>query len=843
LEFGFVSDFGFRHSDFDMEWLTDLLGVEAPPGTRFSSGELDFRPLFHWGWAIPLVVALGAGVFFLYWRERGRINPVVRGLMATLRTALIVLLVLMLFRPILLAEFEGERAQPVVLLLDNSQSMKIQDRRLSHADQLRVAIARGMLPARTPVKGRDAPADLPAKLPKDPPRADLVKAVLANPQLDLLAGFRKHGPLRPYLFGQDLHGAVKESLDKAPNAKLAGLVLADFDAHEPRTGLADAVNQLLQRKDGELPAAIVVMTDGRDNASKLTLEEVASECARLGVPLHIYGVGSAEGGSLQLKDVVVADTLFFDDVVAVPLRWRAQGFKGGTVEMKLTLGGKVVAQRDVPVRSGEELRDVLTFTPPKGKEREEKLDLVASIRLKDKDGYADSMTRPVRLLDSKVKVLYVENTPRWEFKFLQPALLRDRRVEAKFILVGADPETLRPPGSLTREQRAHWPYLQAFPTREKLLEYDLVILGDVPTGPKGFLTGPQMEWLREYVEDFRGGLVVIAGRQHMPAAYHDTPLGKLLPVEFLARKFQAEAEKSTKPYHPVLTEAGRRAEMLALADAPEENLRLWRELPGFFWHYPVTKLRPGATSLLSHPRAKMGEEPMTVLALHTIGKGQVLFAATDETWRWRYNAQDKYFGRFWGQLIYQMGLPHLLGNNSSRVHMELERSEALLGRPGLLYVRLLDRDFRGLKVKNVTAELRRLDAKAGQPRGRTLQLERDETGDGQYRVLLPHDTPGRFEVHLTTPEPATFQYRVNTPPQHELEEAPMADEALREAARVSGGRFYQEEDLHSLADSLRPRREPFTMRQEVLLWNWLTFALFVLLITVEWVLRKFSNLS
>ncbi len=826
-----------------MEWLTDLLGVEAPPGTRLSSAELAFRGLFPW-WAAALLVALlGAGVFLLYWRERGRLGFVRRALMATLRTALIVLLVLMLFRPLLLAEFVGRRAQPIVLLLDNSQSMKQQDRRLSQADQLRVAIAKGLVPPRTPVKGSEAPADLPANLPKDPDRADLVRAVLSNPQLELLEGLRRHGPLRPYLFGQDMHGAVKESLDKADPAKLAERVLADFDAHEPKTGLADALNQLLQRKDGELPAAVVVMSDGRDNASKLTLEEAAAECARLGVPLHIYGVGSAEGGSLRLKDVVVADTLFYDDQVAVPLRWRAQGFKTGTVEMTLTLGGKVVAQREVPVRSGEELRDVLTFTPTKGKDREEKLDLVASIRLKDNEAFQDRMTRPVRLLDSKVKVLYVENTPRWEFKFLQPALLRDRRVDAKFVLVSADPETLRPPGSLTPAQRARWPYLQAFPTREKLLEYDLVILGDVPTGPKGFLTRQQLEWLREFVEQFRGGLVVIAGRHNMPSAYRDTPLADILPVEFLSVKFGSEADRRTEPYRPVLTEAGRRAEMLALADAPAENLRLWRELPGFFWHYPVSKLKPGATALLAHPRAKAGQQPMPVLALQNFGKGQVLFVATDETWRWRYNAQDKYFGRFWGQLIYQMGLPHLLGNNSSRVQMALERSEALLGRPGLLYVRLLDRDFRGLKVQRVTAELRHLDAKPGQPRARTIQLERVEGRDGEYRVLLPHDTPGQFEVRLTTPEPATFAYRVNPPPRHELEEAPMAEEALREAARVSGGRFYQEEDLHSLLENVRPRSAPFTLRQEVLLWNWLTFVLFVVLITAEWVLRKFSNLS
>ena len=35
--------------------------------------------------------------------------------------------------------------------------------------------------------------------------------------------------------------------------------------------------------------------------------------------------------------------------VAVPLRWRAQGFKTGTVEMKLSLGGKLVYELGVAV--------------------------------------------------------------------------------------------------------------------------------------------------------------------------------------------------------------------------------------------------------------------------------------------------------------------------------------------------------------------------------------------------------------------------------------------------------------------------------------------------------------
>jgi hypothetical protein len=75
---------------------------------------------------------------------------------------------------------------------------------------------------------------------------------------------------------------------------------------------------LLRGQDGELPAAIVIMTDGQDNASKVPLAEAAARCARRKVPLHIYGVGCSDVRSLQVRDVEAPDTLFYDDTAAVP---------------------------------------------------------------------------------------------------------------------------------------------------------------------------------------------------------------------------------------------------------------------------------------------------------------------------------------------------------------------------------------------------------------------------------------------------------------------------------------------------------------------------------------------
>jgi len=70
----------------------------------------------------------------------------------------------------------------------------------------------------------------------------------------------------------------------------------------------------------------------------------------------------------------------------------------------------------------------------------------------------------------------------------------------------------------------------------------------------------------------------------------------------------------------------------------------------------------------------------------------------------------------------------------------------------------------------------------------------------------------------------------------------MAEPELRLAARTSGGQFYREEDLCRLTDSLKPLKVSYFWRDEIDLFP-LWMAIFVLLITAEWLVRKFSDLS
>jgi hypothetical protein len=352
--------------------------------------------------------------------------------MATLRVAIVVTVAFLLLRPVWVNDRKDEKRRPVALLVDVSQSMDSQDPRPGASDQWRVALAYGLVP---PEKGiPNVPISSvvgDGKLPDKPKRVDVARAALLNPQLNLVDKLRdKAGPVEVSTFGSRRTG--REVFDRS--------WLAALTATEPRTALADAINELIGRDPNDLPAALVVVTDGRENASRVSLDDVARECARLKVPVHIYGVGSSAFGHVQLRDAAVPDTLFVDDLVSIPVRYRVKGVTDGRAEIVLRYGDREVARKLIdPVRAGDDLREVLSFVPTKEDAAAPKQELTVSVRVTSGTGanaviLTDETTKTARVVDKKLKVLMVDSLPRFDFKFLQRALLRDRLVEAKFYL-------------------------------------------------------------------------------------------------------------------------------------------------------------------------------------------------------------------------------------------------------------------------------------------------------------------------------------------------------------------------------------------------------------------------
>ena len=825
--------------------------------------ELQRRGFFPWWLALILGVAAVVAVGVLYVKEAGRLGIVTRLALAMVRVVLVLFVAFLLLRPVLVKDDRGARTRPVGVLIDVSQSMDSKDPRPSAADQWRAAIAFGVI---EPDKGLPSDAQLTSsvleKIPERPRRIEVARAALSDPRIGFFKGLvATNGPLDVFTFGTQRQGRSWADTSW----------LKDLKAEEPRTALVEAAFDLINRDDTDAPGALVLVTDGRENASSRSLNDLARECARRKIPIHVYGVGSSAYGQLRLRDAVVPEVMFVDDTVSVKVRYGIRGIAEGKVDVVLTYDGReVAAKRDIPAKEGDDLEETLTFALQKSDAEVKKQEITTTVTVTStgqvtNETLTDSITKPTQVIDKKLKVLVVDSLPRYDFKFLQRALLRDRRVEAQFYLTEGDKAAMR----------SGAPWLTEFARelngtlnidrdefRKLLFGYDLLILGDVP---KRFFSREQQQIIKEFVTE-GGGLIHIAGRWHAPAGWANepktppadrNPIGELLPVEFEPIRFPIQDPGTPAGYVPVLGPAAARDHLVRLDDDPAVNAELWgepgkaaeppseKQLKPMYWFYPVRKTKPAADVYLTHPTAVTPDKkPMPLLVGHFFGKGYVLFVGFDDTWRWRFNTQETIFTRFWSQAVQKAGMPRTVGTKLTQ--LSLDATDPTLGKSGQIYARVFDENFRLLTAGEIEATLEQLDADANAPdRFTTITLTKLPGQDGEYVAPIPFNKVGRFKLTVDprNKTPASLDYRVNLPPDHELAPGGLDEAAMRKLCEATGGTFFREEDLYKLPQTVKPQSAPYARREEVLLWNrWALFAIIGLL-TVEWVLRKYNGLS
>ena len=213
-----------------------------------------------------------------------------------------------------------------------------------------------------------------------------------------------------------------------------------------------------------------------------------------------------------------------------------------------------------------------------------------------------------------------------------------------------------------------------------------------------------------------------------------------------------------------------------------------------------------------------------------------MFHAFDDTWRWRFRVGDRYFGRFWVQTIRFMARSRLVGNRQAEIQTDRRR-----------YQRSQPIQFR-VRFPNPG-----LVPAGGEV---TVQVERKGQGPRKLTLKLAPGTKNVFEGAL--PQAAEGEYEVRLLPPPTLEGAITADVPRRPAdqraradrdeparadpggASLSGGKFYTPLDGGSLLKDLpEPSKVLLDTDPPIPLWNtWPVLALFLALITLEWVLRK-----
>jgi hypothetical protein len=184
-------------------------------------------------------------------------------------------------------------------------------------------------------------------------------------------------------------------------------------------------------------------------------------------------------------------------------------------------------------------------------EREGDLELNITVppRREERDEANNTEKRLLRVEPGRIKVLYVDGYPRYEYRFLKNSLLRFSNVEAQCLLLDASPEFIQESTegvpALTR-----FPYDANQPDKNQLLDYHVVIFGDVHPADLGADPDKILLQVKEFVEA-GGGFLMQAGQRDAPREYAGTPIADILPV-LLGDPETEWAAVDEGPFHPVL---------------------------------------------------------------------------------------------------------------------------------------------------------------------------------------------------------------------------------------------------------------------------------------------------
>ncbi len=817
-----------------MNVLARLLGYRADESIR----DLEVSSAAPWAESLPgalwlgcLLLAMLGGWFYV--KGQPLKNHRLGYLLAFMRGLLLCLILLYLAEPTLNLRVTTHPKPALWLLVDGSASMAIED------VPPEAGRAESLGDPQTAASKKTRLAQVQDLLRK-PDDENLLTRLSAKFQLRAFT-FDRPGEVRPLDGGSPQRGAAKAD-DPLDPRKLADQLTAEGQV----TALGDALDDLRERYGAQRPAGVVIFSDFNKNAG-LSPTETA---ARLGVPLYCVGVGpeSALDVSVDLQAPLLMKK---GELSEVRVTVRRQGDLARDVAVRLSAhkigasqAGRAIGEQILPAGS-----DVAELPFPYAPDDVGRFEFVAEVDPQPGETIVENNTarREVNVRDDFLHLTFVDYEPNWEWRFIKEVFHRDKLVGMRgfrTFLRSADPKVRQ-----TNEL-----FLSSLtPPRGEFFINDVLFLGDMPATS---LSTRYCEMVKEFVDKFGGGLVIVAGPHFGPGELASTPLADLLPVRVIPGGKLADAGQ--QPFTPRLTQAAAEYDFMQLGGNPTENRNLWSRLGPLEWYQPTAGVHDQARVLLEHPTAKCsdGRTPQPLIAVRRYGKGEVVYLAMNETWRLRRDYGEFYYRKFWGQMIHRLGLSHALGNQK-RFVVTTERRQYQSGERVVAKVEAYDQNYEPLNPAKLQPPLAQLS-------GELLLPGAGETSDGGRMPLrLSPLREGEFETEFEVQEPGEYVIRVLDPLSNEQVDAgfrvtnvsaerrsAVRDVALeRQLAELRSPRFgvagrsYDLASVARLADEIFLPDEVESYPERIALWNtWAAFLLVILLMLGEWFLRKWVHL-
>ena len=746
------------------------------PASIFHKGH--FVLLTPWPlWLLGVGILAAAGLLFWHVRRNhGMLSGARPIAIWLLETALIALLLFLLWHPALSVATLRPQQNVVAVLVDDSRSMSI-------ADESGTRLAR----AQSLLNG------------------------------GLLKSLGDRFQVRLYKFGTDAQ-RIQKSLEIAGTA--------------PATRIGNTLDRVMAESSSLPLGAIVLLTDGADNAGGIDLDTVAA-IRRQRIPIHTVGLGREHPQrDVEIVDALLAARALPQSRLTATVTLQSYGLSGNKARLSVRDAGKVLASQDVALKGDGALQtEAITFNV--GQAGPKTLEIGVDPVSGEENTLNNKISRVVNVQARKPRILYFDGEPQWEYKFVRRAMddnpeivvFSMERTTQNKIYRQPCPAGGCPDGFKHDEKELE----DGFPSKaEDLFAFQGLMLADVEAG---YFTPAQQQLIHDFVDRRGGGLLFLGGRASLSdGGYANSSLADLVPTKLPANKGTFHRDFSKVE----LAAAGRENILTRLDDNPERNVQRWKEIPMVADYQEVGEPKPGATTLLSvTPQSRSA---MPLLVTEPYGRGRTAVFATSGSWRWKMwmAHEDKTHATFWQQMF-----RYLVTDAPSQVTATTPKTVLADDTRVPIRVEVRDKEYKPLSTARVQARFLAPDGSSA-----TLELSPRPLEEGVYTGEWTAEKPGSYVVEVLAGEE---QQEVGRDVLAFRREDGVAEnfhtgqnrELLQKLSDQTGGKYYTSADASKLPNEISYSEAGITSRETRDLWDMPVIFLLALGIRAsEWTLRR-----
>ena len=563
---------------------------------------------------VAMALATIVWAFRAYRRTTSPVDARTKGLLLGLRILVIVLLAVWAARPELKYVVSVDVPGVVLVGIDTSTSMLLRDMPADHALD-------HVAPGVKAVARMDAVQDALVR------NRRAFEAVAKKAQIRVFTFAGEPG--RPRKFKPDeSNGFAAAFTMPTPTGRSTAIRNSISAVLEPFTSK--------KKHDKRYVSAILLITDGCNNADTQSAEDMLAPDDSSKVPVFTVGVGSAKitgtTHMLNVRDLAAADEIDAFNRLPITAVVEAVGLAGRQVTVTCRFGDKEISTQQIDV-SKPHLRLPLRFEHIPLTTGFKRLTLEATCTGPDADNLAGEQQagRLVHVVDRNLRVLYVEAKFRYETKYISAALAaagQRIRVDRRILTQPLRGDRI---GDLT-EDLNDW------------LTYHAIIFGDVSAE---HFTPKQLDIVKKLVKDHGRGFCMIGGSKSFgEGGWDKTPIADILGPDLSKSKGQIGDEITVE-----ITRDGLDSEIMRIGDNPAMVAEAWQSLGTIGGANVLVGPEDDVTRQTAKVLARSAKgEPLIVTMLP--GSGRTLAIAFDTTWQWVLTPKDtaELQKRFWRQV-------------------------------------------------------------------------------------------------------------------------------------------------------------------------------------------------